>query len=93
MKGKTYKIDLLPEDFVNGNYIDSCFCALAKAMKRYFEVSKASCDDEDADIEKDGKSINFTIVDRFTSEDYDFVEEQYRDPNHDTIYYVTLKEY
>ena len=93
MKSKIFKVDLLPEDFLNASYNSPCYCALAKAMKRYFKVSKSSCDNEDADIGEWGNQRNFTIVGGFDSDDYDFVKKQYQDPNHDTIYYVTLKEY
>jgi hypothetical protein len=94
MKGKTYKVDLLPEDFVNANYERASDCALARAMKRHFSVLYASCDDEDSHIQNQaGRIRNFTILNRFTKEDYDFVKKEYENPNHDTIYYVTLKEY
>lgn len=93
---KTYKIDLLPEDFEEANYFNIEDCPLARAMRRHFDEKYCTCGGTFVEIWDDwhygGIKKNFSIVNGFYREDYDFVKEQYQDPNHDTIYFVTLKE-
>jgi len=98
MKKKTYKVDLLPEDFVDCAFISNEDCALSRAMRRYFSKEFCTSGVTVADICSNGpyRGIHereFIIINMFTEEDYEFVKEQYKDPNHDTIYFVELKEY
>ena len=94
MKSKTYKVDLLPEDFIECNFGSICDCALTRALRRKFRgdfelKSDVFCGETTAQV----GHRSFEIVDGFHEDDFDFVREKYENLNHDTIYYVTLKEY
>lgn len=91
---KKHQILLEPKDFIGSSYTDSSGCPLAKATTRYFKSDRSLCDDEEMTIIKNDKQTDFEIKNRFNSDDYDFVKEQYeKDPKMlKARYYVTLIE-
>lgn len=93
---KTYKVDLLPEDFIGTTFTSFTDCPLARAIKRHFSLHETyvnfkqiwkTVDDRgnhDMEIVKPEVEWNHEICEK--------VAECYKDSDHDTIYYVTLKE-
>jgi hypothetical protein len=96
MKKKTYKIDLLPEDFIGTTFYSFTDCPLARAIKRRFNLNepylnfkqiwrnKEDCHKHDMEIVNPDEEWNHEISEK--------VAKCYKDPNHDTIYYVIIKE-
>lgn len=95
---KEFKIELLPEDFINTDYGSNKNCPLARAMRRFFHEEFCSCGSIKADIWKEREysgllKRTFKIKGWFSWEDYEIIENSFLSGEVDVKHFVTLIEY
>ena len=92
---KEIRILLIPEDFINTDFSDFNDCAATRAVKRHFNVEKATSCPLGATIYSDeGIETTYKIKNLFKYQDFQFIKVQYeKDPEmKNSKYYLTLIE-
>lgn len=94
---KEFKIELLPEDFINTAYGSNEDCALSRAMRRHFDEEFCTCGANKANIweerEYHGHKRAFEIKGLFSWEDHQRIENNFLSGEVDIKHFVTLIEF